>query len=541
MKKIIHALWMMIPQRLVVGGSCGILVTLLVAMTWNDAPTFEEAQILRQGYQMMSYGRGVDAFSALGAALISSAWLTIVSWLGGFSLCFLECPGLSGLSAWQDIQGVLLVARMPFILALVLGILWLGDLVQRHTRSRSSTKLTLLLVCFSPTVLAFGGLIGNWSLSFLGTVILIDLFLAARARNRILDWIVVGLASSILVILVPMLWGVVGLLLVFWVLDWVVIQERSADERYFQAVAGVLYWLVFTGGLAQITYGFFTRGTGSYRWYAEDAWRWGMQLMEAQEVFLFGQWFTRDWGVHTILSYLLKESFPLLILLTVILGMMGIWGIGLRGLSRAWMKVHRFQLVSVWLVGGLLLGAIALPGGTGLSSIWLPIVLSYPLIALGMRSFLPSWNFSRVVLVILGIWYIAIPFRAFPHYISHSNLFTGEGRLAYLTFEGSNIDGGQDLYRLAQWTKSQDIGTIYVDYHGSIDPAVYLGEAYIPYTSTDGQQPDQYIAISVNQYHQAFREKELGLRDQDYWWLEWKHPQAQIGNSIVIYRLPKHK
>ncbi len=531
-----------LSTRFVVGISIFLTTVLMIGTTWNDSPSFSEAETLSQGYHLISYGVGLDSFTNIGAALIASAWLIIVSWFGGFSLCFLECSGLSGLSAWQDVQAILLVTRLPFIVTFVLAIVWLIDMVQRYTRSSLVAKISVILLCFSPTMLGFGGLIGSWSLSLLGTVIILDLFLKAQINSRLIHWILLGLYSAAIVFLIPMLWTVIFLLLVYWLIDWVFIQQKSANEKYFQTVGGILYWLIFSLGVIQIGYGFFTRGEDMYQWYLVDAWHWIFTLMNPEEVFLFGLWWARDWGgIHTVLSYALKEPFPILIFVAMLLGMSCVWMLRAQIWSRKWIIEHRFQVILIWLTLGLSMGAVVFAGVTGISSIWLPIALGYPLIALGIRHLLIPWKVSVWILLILGVWYVSIPFYTFPHYISHTNIFTGEGDFAYLAFNGSNIDAGQDLYRLARWTKAQDIGTIYIDYQGSIDPSVYLGDAYIPYSSEDGQKPNQYIAISVNSYHQSFREKKQGLRNQEYWWLEWKHPQAQIGNSIVIYQLPEHK
>jgi hypothetical protein len=100
---------------------------------------------------------------------------------------------------------------------------------------------------------------------------------------------------------------------------------------------------------------------------------------------------------------------------------------------------------------------------------------------------------------------------------------------------GEHIDGGQDLVRLAQWTKQENIDTINIDVHGNLKLDTLMPEVFVSNTSDVGKDTNTYLALSVNRYHDTLREYQQGIRIQDYWWLRWKHPDQHIGKSIIIY------
>ena len=109
----------------------------------------------------------------------------------------------------------------------------------------------------------------------------------------------------------------------------------------------------------------------------------------------------------------------------------------------------------------------------------------------------------------------------------------------------SNLDWGQDLVRLRNFVKENNIPRIEFDYFGWADPYYYLKNSYIWSNSTKyldakdfktRNQSDGWLAVSV-----TFLQGSEGAYDQpnpiNYNWLKAYNPTVVIGNSIFIYRI----
>src|SRR5262249_28620414 len=93
----------------------------------------------------------------------------------------------------------------------------------------------------------------------------------------------------------------------------------------------------------------------------------------------------------------------------------------------------------------------------------------------------------------------------------------------------SNLDWGQDLYRLADEVRARGIDTLHLAYFGSADPAaagVVNAHTLPPHQHTTGW-------IALRQTYLA------GIwSDTGYVWLRAYTPVARVGRSMRLYRLP---
>jgi hypothetical protein len=175
----------------------------------------------------------------------------------------------------------------------------------------------------------------------------------------------------------------------------------------------------------------------------------------------------------------------------------------------------------------------------GIRHILPAVVLTYILIAIGIIRVLIPLQFSRIILsIFLGI-YIVAALVTYPNYISYLNILAGQNQ-GYQIFTDSNLDWGQDLKRLNNWTKQENIDTLYIDYFGTADIKYYLPDTkIIPVKSSDGPKIG-HTAISATMLQDSFYNKKINPDYQEYWWLAWRKPDYIIGNSILIYYNDKY-
>jgi len=142
-------------------------------------------------------------------------------------------------------------------------------------------------------------------------------------------------------------------------------------------------------------------------------------------------------------------------------------------------------------------------------------------------------------------WYIYENIKTFPYYLTYFNQAAGGPSGGYKYVVDSNLDWGQDLVRLRNFVKENNIPRIEFDYFGWADPYYYLKNSYIWSNSTKyldakdfktRNQSDGWLAVSV-----TFLQGSEGAYDQpnpiNYNWLKAYNPTVVIGNSIFIYRI----
>ncbi|MEI7690378.1 MAG: glycosyltransferase family 39 protein [bacterium] len=145
-------------------------------------------------------------------------------------------------------------------------------------------------------------------------------------------------------------------------------------------------------------------------------------------------------------------------------------------------------------------------------------------------TFLPS------LIILLTLWYIAEAILIFPHYLAYYNEFIGSYKNGYKYLTDSNTDWGQDIRRLNDWTNNNNVDKIYVDvFPGAFPAKYYLGDKAIEWHVQNGK-PQGYFALSAT-FFQNSRLKKTANNGMDYSWLDSVKPVANIGGSILIYKL----
>lgn len=159
-----------------------------------------------------------------------------------------------------------------------------------------------------------------------------------------------------------------------------------------------------------------------------------------------------------------------------------------------------------------------------------PFVILF--IALYFHHFIvEKFNYRQIIISLLVIWMVVGSIIAYPNYMSYFNELT-TSKNKYDLMVDSSLDWGQDLKRLANYVKENNIDVIKVDYFGGSVPEYYIPEA-IKWRSGNGPTTG-WLAVSATffQSSKLFGEKESKW---SYAWLEDFQPKAVIGNSILVY------
>lgn len=157
----------------------------------------------------------------------------------------------------------------------------------------------------------------------------------------------------------------------------------------------------------------------------------------------------------------------------------------------------------------------------------------------------PKWIY---LFVMLGMIFGGSAFSTHPHYISYFNILVDQDhKWQYLG--DSNIDWGQDLYRLNDWMEENGVESIKLSYFGSAQPRYFLAFDYSPLPGDkihrelwwdvpfNRESPEEGVyAISVHN----LLELPLQTDKTVFSWFREHEPDTQVG-SINIYFIPGQK
>ncbi|MFW6282919.1 MAG: ArnT family glycosyltransferase [Minisyncoccales bacterium] len=155
-----------------------------------------------------------------------------------------------------------------------------------------------------------------------------------------------------------------------------------------------------------------------------------------------------------------------------------------------------------------------------------------------------KWKYYLVIGLILFQAFSVI--KVYPHFLSYFNEAIGGPNKGHKYTVGSNLDWGQDLRRLKNWTEEENIDKIYIDYFGGSDINYYFSnESFEGWWGTRNPEelPDgSYLAVSTTFLKQG-QGKPSPTFDGDtgyYNWLKKYEPIKKIGNSIFIFKINKN-
>jgi hypothetical protein len=159
-------------------------------------------------------------------------------------------------------------------------------------------------------------------------------------------------------------------------------------------------------------------------------------------------------------------------------------------------------------------------------------------IFLGLKTY-----FKYLILLILLGWYAFGTIKIYPHFLAYFNELAGGAENGYKYVADSNLDWGQDMKRLVNFVKNNNIQTIYLDYFGGASAEYYLGDRFQPWWSDRDPKelpPNSWLAVSATLL-QGGRGRPVSGFDQKtgyYNWLNQYKPVEIIGHSIFVYQIP---
>ncbi|MEX0598137.1 MAG: glycosyltransferase family 39 protein, partial [Candidatus Paceibacterota bacterium] len=481
----------------------------------------------------------------------------------------------------NDADTVIWWARLPTILILLLGIAYIAYSVNYHTKNKSIAIISAVLYAFSPNVIAHGRLVTTDLIASITFLIAIDFWVrylyTPNRRHIVYLTLAIGLAfvskfSTILLLPLIIVTGLAYTMIKYW-------QDKKLGSKIVILIRdsiiislGVFVLINCVYFIAMRNMGIDTQlrlmqesfpqenqisdltkqsltnviQTPGLRYFGQYLLG---QAMVVQRVgggnttFLLGEFTNQSFIEYFPITYLLKENIVIIL---------SLFSICIAIIPILILKVKtkninlKSQLLSNWYIitlaiMTLMYWIISIRGNLnlGIRHILPAVIMTYILIATGIVKLLIPRKFSRMILGGFLFWYILATLLAYPNYVSNLNILAGQDQ-GYQIFTDSNLDWGQDLKKLNNWTKQKNIDTLYIDYFGTGDVQYYLPDTkIIPVKSINGPKIG-YTAISATMFQDSFYNKRNNPDYQEYWWLAWRKPDYIIGNSILIYYNDKY-
>jgi hypothetical protein len=244
--------------------------------------------------------------------------------------------------------------------------------------------------------------------------------------------------------------------------------------------------------------------------------------------FLFGERSTVGWWYYYPVALLVKTPLPLLLLF--VLGAAA----AVRDLVRRGdVSIAAPMAAAVAILVGATIGA----DDTGIRLV-LPVFAMMPL--LGAAAAVELWESStasaparRLVRVAVAATLAAatlVPMRSYPDQLAYFNPISGDR--PELILVDSNLDWGQDLYRLGTTMKRMHIDSVAVAYYGSASFEAAGVRHARPLAAAE--RPTGWVAAS-----QTMLAGVAG--DGAYEWLNELQPVGRVGSSLVLYYIPPRR
>jgi len=522
------------------------------------------------------------ALTGVSLPLSDPSWQAIDAWK--FGELFLYENVLSP-------QAILLLGRIPTMLCSLL----LGWLIFKETRRLFGDLagiVALSLFAFDPNILAHSRYVttdlGFGLLSFWTLVRLNRLFEVPTRRNAV--WFGIAVLTAGLSKFSGMAWLVVlmiiGLLLkvhspkhpvvqfrtvsrfvlaalpIAWLLTWAVygfdFRSPETDPRVAKLASEREYVLATVPReempplqrFAVDVLGDPTRGVGA--WLEEfrhgtyptyTFFRGAMAVIShstgGHSSYLLGMYGDRGWWYYFPVAFLAKTPPVTLVAFAgiILLGLMSVQRIRRR--TRRWIDTYR-RINARWIIylfAPALFMTISMTSSLNLG--WRHILPVYPplfvmagaLVAVSLRAL--SDPLRRILPTVLISGALIAGLTSFPNFLGYFSPFVGGNRRGPEILQDSNLDWGQDLPKLANYVRQENLTSIPFAYYGVARIASFVPEAE-PLPTIDeivaNGRPVGPVAISVGALYD---------RSGRYRWLWTEQPSRRIGSSIYIYNLER--
>lgn len=502
----------------------------------------------------------------------------------------------------NDADQIVFWSRIPFLLlTILLG--WLIFDWTRKRFNTATALMTLLLFAFSPTILAHSRYVttdlGAAFGFFIGFIGFLKFLEVPNRKNLLIAGLLFGTAQLLkfsLILLIPMY--------VLMIVGWIVtrpnlhLHERiklgmriSLKTMLLGIVGFALVWIVYIphvwnypkdrqyndADLTLTSFGLrpavnlnlalidnkYTRPFGQYML--------GVLMVQQRAAggntaYFLDEVSAKGSRIYFPLLYLIKENLALHIL-TLIALIFAFYKFrkssgSITGRARLWIYNHFAEFSALTFIIFYWLVSIKSPLNIGVRHVLPTFPFIYILVSRQIVEWLKwhetvnpqSWldwfrnvyqlyikSIPKYLFVgVLMLWLIGSSVAIFPNYLSYYNELSGGTSEGYKIAVDSNYDWGQDLKRLTDFVRENQIEKISVDYFGGGNPRYYLGGRFEPWWSARGPAHG-WFAISGTFLQGAHGKTAPGFirkPEDSYEWLKGYEPVARAGYSIFIYKLP---
>lgn len=252
--------------------------------------------------------------------------------------------------------------------------------------------------------------------------------------------------------------------------------------------------------------------------------------------YLMGEHSLTGWWYYYMISFLVKNPVPLLIILAMTI-------IACMEIRTA--RTDTVSFLCLWAPAIAYFIYFSFFTHTPIGIRYLLPVFPFLFLASGFLFHQAIIKFKRMqyLLIFLMILYVPSALIAYPNYLSYFNIAAGGSRNGSHWLIDSNLDWGQSLPALKKYMDKNNIDKIKMGYFGRVDPEIY-GLNY----SLAEQKPTQGIyAISINflvgrpYYLLKENTHELLYIDINYYdQYRYLEPSAVVGHSIYIFDMRKN-
>jgi hypothetical protein len=258
-----------------------------------------------------------------------------------------------------------------------------------------------------------------------------------------------------------------------------------------------------------------------------------------RDSFLHGQYSNTGWRYYFLVTFLVKTTIPLIIL--IVLGIILIRRYG------AGMAAEAMLLAPVVFFMATAMASHINIGHRHILPIYPFLIVSASKIARAFDP--PRHKVLAAVCALLVSWNIVETALIYPHFLSYFNQIVGGPSNGYQWLVDSNIDWGQDMKGLANYMRQHPDEEVYLSYFGharpeyyGVKPKILPGYPYFPggnYVGFDQIPSGATVAVSAANL-QCVLTKEIDVPGIEQFMrrLREMRPVAEIGYSIKIYRLP---
>jgi len=228
--------------------------------------------------------------------------------------------------------------------------------------------------------------------------------------------------------------------------------------------------------------------------------------------FFWGEWSDKSNALYFLISFLIKNPIPMIILIVI-----GLFILVKRGIGRA----ERMILI---IAASFFIAASFSGLQIGIRHI-LPIYPFCLMVAGTSEKLLKKRNLNLIVVLLL-MWQLYSALATWPNYIGYFNESVGRTKNGYKILRDSNIDWGQDLPALADYMSKSGKDEVVLYYFGQADPCAY-GIKYKEFSGAELIKPENKIYAISAQYLEGVV------------WTKDHEPTALAGSSILIYDFSK--